>query len=78
MDRQDGEKMDTFTQAGYLTASGREVARQLEIKAGLPPQSQWRELEETKFIIRVGAIGCSAFGLNKCSLLMRFMSHTLA
>jgi hypothetical protein len=49
-----GQQVDNFT-------------RQLEIKASSPPQTAVEDGGHDKFIIRVGAIGCSAFGLNQCS-----------
>ena len=65
-DHQDGVKMDTNVQAGDWTASGGDSSTTGD-QSKLTASTAVEGLDRDKFIIRVGAIGCSTFSLNKCS-----------
>jgi hypothetical protein len=66
-DRQDGERMDSIVQTRDWTASGggrKTTGDQGKLTASTAVESTRGD----QLIIKVGAIGCSAFSLNKCSL----------
>jgi len=65
-DRQDGEKMDTNVQARDWTASGG-YSTTTGDHSKLTASTAVEGLDRDKIIIRVGAIGYSAFSLTKCS-----------
>ena len=62
-DFQDGEKMDTAAQPGAWTAGG--GIRTTAGGQGKLATSTAVDVGRDQYIIRVGTIGCSAFGINR-------------
>lgn len=67
-DCQNVEKMVGSTQARRGSTSGG-GHRQAGTKGKLAAPVDVEERDRDKFIVRVGSIGCSAFGLNQCSFI---------
>ena len=65
-DRQDGERMSTAAQPGHGTASGG-VRTTAGGQGKLATSTAVEGGRRDQYIIRVGTIRCSAFGLNQCS-----------
>jgi len=65
-DCQDDKEMEANVQARVWTASGGDSSTAGD-QSKLTTSAAVEGLDGDKFFIRVGAIGCSTFSLNKCS-----------